>query len=100
GAAIMFFAAGAFSGTDAMFLVLPGAASGLAGLLLWGRGAKVSLPETAEQARLQRQVGQVQDSVEALHQEVRMLREGREFDAQLYPGEGVDRQRQSSSGRA
>jgi hypothetical protein len=84
GAAFMFFAAGAFGG-DAVLLLLPAALSGVAGVHLWSRGARLSLPPAKEPAQLERQVAQVQDSLESLHAEVRQLREGKEFYGQLYP---------------
>jgi hypothetical protein len=86
-AAFMFFAAGAFGG-DAVLLLLPAAISGIAGLHLWSRGAKPALPPTDPPASLERQVTEVQSSLVSLHEEVRQLREGRDFYEQLYPGKG------------
>ena len=86
-AAFMFFAAGAFGG-DAVLLLLPAAISGIAGLHLWSRGARPALPPKDPPASLERQVTEVQSSLVSLHEEVRQLREGREFYEQLYPGKG------------
>ena len=84
-AAFMFFAAGAFGG-DAVLLLLPAALSGVAGVHLWSRSGKQRLPSAEQPARLETQLDQVRESLDALHTEVRQLRDNQEFFGQLYPG--------------
>jgi hypothetical protein len=91
GAAFMFYAAGAFGG-DAMLLLVPAAASGVAGLLLWARGSKTALPPGEQSVLLERQMGQVQESLESLHKDVQHLREDRDFFEKLYPGAPAERE--------
>lgn len=85
GAACMFFAAGLFGG-DALLLLAPAVISGAAGLMLWGRGNRPT-EQAVEPANLpDPRLGQVQEALAALQDDVTHLREDREFMLNLYAG--------------
>lgn len=94
GAAVLLFVGGGqFAAVDdvyAIVLGLPAVASGIAGLLLWGRSERASLSAKEETITLQGQVARVEELAASLNEDVIQLREDREFFRKLY-AEHTDR---------
>jgi hypothetical protein len=81
GGAFLFAMAG---GASEVVLLLPAAASGIAGLVLWGRASRPVLPPPPPAPALEAQVKRVEDLLLDLHADVAQLREDREFFRELY----------------
>ena len=89
GSAFMFFAVGAFGPGDAVLLLAPATASGIAGLMLWGRAVKSEPKERKEPPAIQGQSPRLEEILAGLQEDVAQLREDREFYRALYGSDAV-----------
>ena len=96
GAGVLFIAAGALTPQDDVFLVLlglPAIASGIGGLLLWGRAQKegappAPLPPATED--INAKLRQTHELLASLQDEVGRLQEDKRFFQELYSGKMID----------
>ena len=83
GAAVMFAIIGATDG-DAILLVVPAVASGVAGLMLWGRAAREGALPRKEPPALKSESARMEEMLTSLQEDVAQLRQDREFYRELY----------------
>ena len=89
--ASMIFAVGAIGPGYVALLIPPAIASGIAGLMLWGRAAKGESKGRKEPPALEARSSRVEEILVGLQEDVAQLREDREFYRALYAGDAAER---------
>lgn len=89
--AFMFFAAGAFGPGEGALLFAPAVASGVAGLMLWGRAAKGEAGGRNQPPALEAHSSRAEEILAGLQEDVAQLREDREFYRALYARDAAER---------
>lgn len=91
--AVLFIIMGAINEGEAVVLAVPALASGISGLLLWGRAVRREAelpPEPRKPAELPpttMPTARVEEMLESLQNEVAQLREEQRFHQELYSGQ-------------
>jgi hypothetical protein len=88
-AGVLFVAAGAGARVDDVQLFLfgiPAIASGIGGLMLWGRAAVAPVAPVKEIPSPATEIMQLQETLSSLQNEVMQVRQDREFFQELYAG--------------